>query len=230
VDLNADFLQRILLHSDEIAWTPSPSPSIERRKLDRIGGEIARATSIVRYAPGSLFPVLAHGGGEEFIVLEGVFQDERGDYPAGTYVRNPPTSRHQPSSAMGCTIFVKLWQFDPDDRKSISVDTKTLAQISAPSRPGIRSAKLFEDHQETVQIETWAPGSVAEIDAPDGAELLVLEGECTESGDEMRAHSWLRVPIGGRITAVAGIHGVCVWVKLGGSRNRLPPSGHSEQQ
>ena len=37
-----------------------------------------------------------HGGGEEFLVLEGVFQDEHGDFPAGSYVRNPPQSHHTP--------------------------------------------------------------------------------------------------------------------------------------
>jgi hypothetical protein len=60
--------------------------------LDRIGDEVARATSIVRYAPASHFSPHVHDGGEEFLVLEGTFQDEHGDYPVGSYVRNPPTS------------------------------------------------------------------------------------------------------------------------------------------
>ena len=54
---------------------------VDRRMLDRIGGEVARATSIVRYAPGSRFSAHTHTGGEEFVVLEGVFQDEFGDFP-----------------------------------------------------------------------------------------------------------------------------------------------------
>ncbi|MGQ3177762.1 MAG: cupin domain-containing protein, partial [Blastomonas fulva] len=93
MDLNTDFSQRVLIHADAVPWVPSPIAGVDRRMLDRIGGEVARATSIVRYAPGSLFPPHTHGGGEEFIVLDGVFQDEHGDYPAGSYVRNPPTSR-----------------------------------------------------------------------------------------------------------------------------------------
>jgi anti-sigma factor ChrR (cupin superfamily) len=82
-------------------------PGVHRRMLDRIGGEVARATSIVRYAPASHFSPHIHDGGEEFLVLEGTFQDEHGGYPVGSYVRNPPTSSHTPGSSVGCTIFVK---------------------------------------------------------------------------------------------------------------------------
>ncbi|MBA98530.1 MAG: cupin, partial [Roseobacter sp.] len=111
MDLNADFSQRVVVHSDTIDWQPSPIEGVDRRMLDRIGDEVARATTIVRYAPGSRFSAHTHTGGEEFIVLDGVFQDEHGNYPAGTYVRNPPTTSHTPGSKAGCTIFVKLWQF-----------------------------------------------------------------------------------------------------------------------
>ena len=115
--------------------------------LDRIGGEVARATSIVRYAPGSRFSAHTHDGGEEFIVLDGVFQDEHGDYPAGTYVRNPPTTSHVPGSAEGCTIFVKLWQFDPADRTQFSKNME--AELGAPVE-GISTSLLHEDERETV--------------------------------------------------------------------------------
>jgi anti-sigma factor ChrR (cupin superfamily) len=102
--------------------------------LDRIGDEVARATSIVRYAPYSRFSPHTHAGGEEFLVLEGVFQDEHGDYPAGSYVRTPPTSSHTPGSEPGCTIFVKLWQFDPDDRTPVRIDTSDLSFSRARRR------------------------------------------------------------------------------------------------
>src|ERR1700752_5172962 len=123
MELNADFSQRVVVHAAYLAWIPSPVAGVERRMLDRIGDEGARATSIVRYAPDSRFPAHTHGGGEEFLVLDGVFEDEHGDYPAGAYVRNPPTSRHTPGSTRGCVLFVKLRQFDPQDRKAIRLDT-----------------------------------------------------------------------------------------------------------
>src|SRR6516225_11262517 len=136
MELNADFSQRVAVHAARLPWVASPIAGVDRRMLDRIGDEVARATSIVRYAPASHFSAHTHGGGEEFLVLEGVFQDEHGDYPAGSYVRNPPTSRHTPGSASGCVIFVKLWQFDAADRKDVTVNTDRMAYAPAASRPG----------------------------------------------------------------------------------------------
>ena len=106
--------------------------------LDRIGDEVARATSIVRYAPRSRFSAHTHGGGEEFLVLEGVFQDDHADYPAGYYVRNPPTSSHRPGSEAGCVIFVKLWQFAPDDRTQVRIDTRQRPFLPEPRSPNER--------------------------------------------------------------------------------------------
>src|SRR5512139_2974358 len=144
MEINADFTRRAAVHAAPLEWTPSPMAGVDRRMLDRIGGEVARATSIVRYAPKSNFSAHTHGGGEEFLVLEGVFQDEHGDYPAGFYIRNPPTSAHTPGSEAGCTIFVKLWQFDPADRESVRLDTSKLTYDADPQRSGVRVAKLFE--------------------------------------------------------------------------------------
>ena len=130
MNLNADFTKRAFVHAATLDWKTSPMPGVKRRMLDRIGDEVARATSIVRYAPGSHFSPHVHGGGEEFLVLEGVFQDEHGDFPAGCYVRNPPQSRHTPGSKPGCTMFVKLWQFDLADRRHVRLDTNKMALLA----------------------------------------------------------------------------------------------------
>ena len=130
--VNADFTKRASVHAGASDWVQSPMPGVERRMLDRIGDEVARATSIVRYAPGTAFSPHSHAGGEEFFGLDGTFQDERGDYPAGSYVRNPPSSRHTPRSQAGCTIFVKLYQFDPADRSPVTIDTR-LVDAAAPA-------------------------------------------------------------------------------------------------
>ena len=103
MELNADFTKRVAIHADEAEWLASPIPGVSRRMLDHIGEEVARATTIVRYDPNSRFPAHVHGGGEEFIVLEGVFQDERGDYPPGTMSvirRNRVTRRDQSQAAL----------------------------------------------------------------------------------------------------------------------------------
>ena len=211
--LHADFSQRVAIHAAQLPWTPSPIPGVDRRMLDRVGGEVARATSIVRYAPGSAFAPHTHGGGEEFLVLDGVFQDEHGDFPAGTYVRNPPTTRHTPGSAPGCTIFVKLWQFDPADRTPVRIDTAALPLVSMA--PGIDSAPLFADAHERVRLERWALGAIVHRTFPGGVELLVLEGSFTEAGETFEPHSWLRLPPGATLAATAGPHGARLWVKEG---------------
>jgi hypothetical protein len=183
--------------------------------LDRIGDEVARATSIVRYARDSRFSPHTHGGGEEFLVLDGMFQDEHGDYPAGTYVRNPPTSSHTPGSDPGCTIFVKLWQFDPDDRSPVRINTSSLALVPAPDLRGVEFALLYESPWELVLLERWAPGTKVAVPLPGGIELLVLDGSFIEGGEEFTQLSWLRLPAGATLQAIAGPAGCKVWVKSG---------------
>ena len=209
--INADFSQRVVIHTAQQPWVDSPIPGVQRRMLDRIGDEVARATSVVRYAPGSHFSPHTHGGGEEFIVLEGVFQDEHGDYPVGSYIRNPPTTRHKPGSQLGCVIFVKLWQFDLADRKEVRLNMNQALKASA--QPSVAAALLHEDDRESVQFESWAAGIVISLALPDGGEFLVLEGGFIDAGDRLEQHAWLRIPRGGQLNATAGPSGAKVWVK-----------------
>jgi hypothetical protein len=51
--VNADFSQRVIVRFEASEWVASPMPGVRRRMLDRIGAEVARATSIVRFEPGS---------------------------------------------------------------------------------------------------------------------------------------------------------------------------------
>ncbi len=217
--VNADFSKRVAVHSAAEPWVPSPMPGVDRRMLDRIGEEVARATSVVRYAPGSAFSAHVHGLGEEFLVLDGVFTDEHGDFPAGTYVRNPPTSSHAPSSAPGCAILVKLCQFDPDDRTHVIVATDKLNPVPTADRPGVAIAPLYADAREDVRIETWAPDAEIALDAPGGLEAFVLAGGYSEGGETFTAESWLRLPPGARLNGTAGGEGARVWIKSGHLQN-----------
>jgi len=213
--VNADFTARVAVHAGRIDWVPSPIPGVERKMLDRIGDEVARATTIVRFAPGSQFSPHTHDGGEEFLVLDGVFQDEHGDFPAGTYVRNPPTSRHTPGSAPGSTIFVKLWQFDPGDRREVIADTNALDLEPLAGRPGVSGSVIFEDAHESVRIERWAPGAGVSLQVDGGLEILCLQGEFREGGETFGAQSWLRLPAGATLDATAGKNGCRLWFKQG---------------
>jgi ChrR Cupin-like domain len=215
MELNADFSQRVVVHARDLAWIPSPMAGVERRMLDRLGDEVARATSIVRYAPESRFSAHTHGGGEEFLVLDGVFQDEHGDFPMGSYIRNPPTSHHTPRSALGCVLFVKLCQFDLQDRTQVRVDTDAMPFLPEPGRPGVELMPLFRDRREDVRLERWAPGAAVALEVPGGAELLVLDGGFDDGGEHFELQSWLRLPRGSVLRATAGRAGCKAWVKTG---------------
>jgi len=211
--LNQDLSVRTLVHAAALDWVASPAQGVERRMLFRVGDEKARATSIVRYAPGSHFSRHAHPGGEEFLVLEGTFQDETGEFPAGTYVRNPPLSGHAPFTESGCTIFVKLWQFRKDDRERI-------VRSAADSEEGdlragvIASRVLFDGAGERVMLEEWAAGADIEVNDPQGLELLVLAGELSDGAESLDRWTWLRLPAGEPLRARVGPQGAHVWYKL----------------
>ena len=149
MQLNADLSRPATVDSTALAWVASPMAGVERRMLERDGDEVARATSLVRYAPGSAFSPHTHGAGEEFLVLEGVFSDETGDFPAGFYVRNPPGSRHTPASAPGAVILVKLRQMPPEETAAVRLDTRDPA-LWHDHGQGRQEAVLFDAPWERV--------------------------------------------------------------------------------
>ena len=104
MNVNEDYTKRVTINHHDLPWISSPEVGVERRMLDRVGDEVAKATSVVRYRAGSKFKTHTHELGEEILVLEGIFSDENGDYPAGTYLMNPPGSSHAPFSEVGCTL------------------------------------------------------------------------------------------------------------------------------
>jgi len=125
--LNADFSHFACVTPEQYHWVASPSAGVERMMLDRIGDEVARATSLVRYAPNSQFSHHTHDGGEEILVLEGVFADEHGRYSAGSYLRNPIGTGHTPQiGEEGALILVKLHQFDENDLLQLAIPAHRL--------------------------------------------------------------------------------------------------------
>ena len=192
--INADFSQRVVIRPEDYTWVQSPATGVERMMLDRIGDEVARATTIVRFAPESYFDAHTHDGGEEYLVLEGVFSDESGDYPAGSYVRNPIGTRHKPHTKDGCTILVKLFQFDPSDTVQFHVDTKRAA-----FRPGLVDGlsvlPLHTAVNENVALVRWAPGTRFTPHRHwGGEEIFVIEGTFADEHGSYPAGTWLRSP------------------------------------
>lgn len=191
--INADFSKRVVIRPEDYDWVQSPAMGVERMMLDRIGDEVARATTIVRFAPNSYFDAHTHGGGEEFFVLDGIFSDESGDYPKGSYVRNPIGTSHKPHTNEGCTILVKLHQFAKEDGRQFAIQTE--AEKFEQKAEGISELLLHEFEDECATLERWMPESQLPLHHHDGGEeIFVLDGSfCDEFGNYPKG-SWIRQP------------------------------------
>jgi len=214
--LNADFNQRIVILPENHTWVDSPMPGVKRMMLDRIGGEVARATTIVRYAPNSKFSAHSHDGGEEFFVLKGVFSDEHRDYPAGSYVRNPIGTSHTPKiGEQGCTMFVKLHQFANDDVAQKHIDTET-ADWHQGLVGGLTVMPLHAYENENVALVKWAPNTSFKPHKHwGGEEIFVLDGTFYDEHGAYPKGSWLRSPHLSTHTPYTKNDGALIYVKTG---------------
>lgn len=195
--LNADLTETAVARYADGEWVPSPLPGVERRMLDRDGDEVARATSLVRYAPGSSFSAHTHSGGEEYLVLQGTFSDESGDYAQGSYVHNPVGSEHTPRSDEGCVIFVKLHWMQPDDQETVRVSA---LDDEWQRLGGAERFRLHEFGAERSDLLRLGADAATKWEPVGGGEMLVLEGDVTARFDgraeRLGVNDWLRLPVG----------------------------------
>lgn len=216
----------MLIHSDlsveavvtykDATWRPSPLPGVDRLMLERIGDEkVSRATSLVSYRPGSQFSEHIHDGGEEFLVLAGIFSDTTGDFGAGTYVRNPVGSRHAPWSDPGTTIFVKLAQFDPADQEMVRLDTNSATWLDGPI-DNVQVLPLHRYGAEQIRLARLGPKThLPEIADPGGTEIFIVSGSLQSiAGGSFQERDWLRLPPGKPISLSSGT-GATLYIKTG---------------
>ena len=214
--LNADFTERVVVTPDEYDWVDSPMPGVRRMMLDRIGDEVARATSLVEYAPNSAFPEHSHGGGEEILVLAGEFADDHGSYPTGSYLRNPIGTSHAPKvGPEGALILVKLHQFEPADTRHFAVDTQDADWLPGLVE-GLEVMPLHEHGTERVALVRWAPDThFAPHRHVGGEEIFVIDGCFRDEHGEYPAGSWIRSPDGSEHTPFTSEEGALIYVKTG---------------
>ncbi len=197
--LNDDFSQRVLLDTAVMDWQPSPSPSVWRKRLDLAGPkEAGRVTAVVRYDPDSVFPEHEHPDGEEIFVLEGVFSDEHGHYPAGTFLLNPEGFSHAPFSRGGCVLCVKLRQYPGLARRQVSHDTRAVRWEHGPAA-GVEVQTLYREagYPEVIRLVRLVAGATwPKVVYPGGAEVFLIEGDLGDGAVEMTAGAWLRQPPG----------------------------------
>ncbi len=190
---NMDFRETVIIDTAAAALVASPATGVWRNPLAREERERGHATSIVRFDPGARFAQHGHPQGEEILVLEGTFSDEYGDYPSGSYIRNPPGFKHTSFSDQGCTLFVKLHQFQPDDRQQIHIDTRNTPWLPGPGL--LRLMPLHDFKAEHTALVHWPAGY-----RPDpgggwgGEEMLVLSGELRSKHETYGPGYWLRGP------------------------------------
>jgi anti-sigma factor ChrR (cupin superfamily) len=216
--INGDLAVRVAVDTAAMEWSPSPSGTVWRKRVHLVGPvESGQVTSVVRYEPRSTFHGHDHPDGEEILVLEGVFSDEHGDWPAGTYLLNPEGFRHAPFSREGCVLFVKLRQFPGRTRAHVAMRTADVAW-QPTVRDGVAMQPLYSQagFADSMRIERWSPGArLGRVAYPTGAELFVLEGSFTDEGGTFAQGTWLRLPRGTALSPSTG-EGCVVYIKEGG--------------
>ena len=213
--VNADFALKAVMNTQDMNWEPSPVPGVERKYLDRVGGEVAIASTVVKYSANSSFTRHTHDGGEEILVLEGVFSDEFGDYPVGSYLRNPPKSSHTPFSKEGCTLFVKLRHFHPDDLETVRIDTSTATWYPG-TVPGLSVMPLHEFDGVGTALVKWAPDTIFNPHVhPGGEEIFVIKGVFYDEHDSYPTGTWIRSPRYSKHAPFTKSEGALIYVKTG---------------
>lgn len=225
--INGDLSAHAFADTSRMEWTPSPSGSVWRKRVHLVGPpESGQVTSLVRYEPHSSFPAHDHPAGEEILVLEGVFSDEHGDWPAGTFLLNPEGFRHAPFSEPGCLLFVKLRQFPGRERQHVVVDTHGLTW-EPTSITGVAHKLLYRQagFSDVVRLERWEPRTDPGTRSYEqGAELLVLDGELADEAGIYTAGCWLRLPPGSAHRPTSA-RGCTLYVKSGGLPYLLSAAG-----
>lgn len=215
--LNGDLSRSVCIDTQAMAWEPSPGGEVLRKRLHRVGPpESGQVTSLVRYPAGARFPAHDHPDGEEILVLAGIFSDEQGDWPAGSYLLNPEGFRHAPFSEEGCLLFVKLRQYSGSAREHVAHATDALAW-EAGDDPAIETKTLYSDarHPDAMLLERWQPGAEIERALPGGAEILALSGSYEDERGTHAAQSWQRLPVDCHWKARSEA-GCTLYVKTGG--------------
>ena len=216
--LNGDLSVVARAATHQMDWVESPSGAVWRKRVHRVGpAESGQVTSVVRYEPGSRFPAHDHPEGEEILVLEGVFSDDFGDWPAGTYLLNPEGFRHAPFSDPGCRLFVKLRQFAGPGRRHVAIATEAVEWSPSPTS-GVLHKPLYQQDGfgDTMRLERWEPGTdLGIVPRESGAEFFVLEGAFEDENGSHPEGAWLRLPVGSK-QHPRSRHGCTVYVKEGG--------------
>ncbi|EED35827.1 anti-ECFsigma factor, ChrR [Luminiphilus syltensis NOR5-1B] len=215
LQLNTRLDKALRIDTAAMEWEASPASGVWRKRLYRAGPqESGRVTSVVRYDPGARFHSHPHPEGEEILVLEGVFSDERGDWTKGSFLLNPEGFEHAPFSEGGCELLVRLRQYPGESRLQCGITPEDYRWQGSPG--DVQTMPLYhqEPYRDTQRLEHWPEGWRGSLVFADGAEVFVIEGAIAVDGTELRDRGWLRLPPG-RYPATA-LNSAQLYIKEGG--------------
>ena len=204
MNINEDILKKAAVHARTSSWKVDKRRKCEVLYLDLLDKVKPVATMIVRMPPSTAWRPETLSGGKEVYVLEGTFQDERGAYPKGSYMRFPPGTRQQGFSDTGCLLFVKTWQFKRSDRRLVNIDAAASPVYRPYARSGVSVQPVFGDDREDVRLEHWSANHRMAINQINGLELLVLNGQIHEPSITYKQYSWLRIPPNQSVNLIVG--------------------------
>jgi len=235
MELRSDLSVPHVVDSNLIPFVDSPTQGVQRRMLDRTGNEVARATTIVKYSPFARFPRHTHGGGEEFVILDGVFSDDlSGDHGRFSYCRHGIGTEHEPwTGEQGALLLVKLRQMNDRTETPITIIDTEISNNwkQEDSNAKLQRLNLFSNKNtgECVWMEKWEAGFDSNnwIVGQGGEEIFVLYGDMNfenldGTNDENNKNKciqgfWIRRPIewAGRKFKVNSQNGCQLFIKTG---------------
>ncbi len=222
MNINYDISKKVVVHGDRATWRRDPNGMAEVLYFDLVDTDKPVATMLMRLRKRALLPAEVLSGGKEMLVLEGDFQDQRGDYPVGSYMRFPPGTKQEPYSDGGGLLFVKTWQFSNRDRKWANIDAFGQFKLAPRKRAGVKIQQLFGDDREDVRIEHWDANHHIVVHQCNGLEVLVLSGSFHEPSTAYSKYSWIRLPPNQPLRVIVGDKGARVWIKEGHLVHKVP--------
>jgi hypothetical protein len=213
-EVNVDFNIPVSVETKLIDWQMSSINGNNKKYFERFERTKYYITVLIQFPAGRTFRKFGHEGGMELLVLSGVFSDSDGDYGAGSYVRNPAGTYHQPFTSNGCTVLLKLGRFQPMDRKRVVIDTMNSAHRWLPvADPGVSRLALHHFSEEDIYLyrirsECW----ITFKHENHGLELFICNGSISVKGDLYVPGDWLRYPVGSKVK-VSAVGDVCLYVK-----------------
>jgi len=214
--LNQNFNKKVVIEAINAETMNSPCDGVTRKLLERNNfSEYAISTSLVQFKPNASFDEHTHDYGEELLVLEGTFSDEHGNYPAGTYIRNPHGTTHSPFSKNGCKLLVKLRQFNKNDIKKVIINTNKQKWLPGLV-DGLMVMPLHNFKFENTALVKWSPDTTFNFHQHyGGEEIFVLSGTFYDEHGIYPKHTWIRNPHMSKHKPFTKNDGALIFVKTG---------------